>query len=518
MTLYLGSLRAHQQELNSLNVYPVPDGDTGTNMLLTQEAVDSALASTAPDAELPTLAEVIAHASLMGARGNSGVILSQVLQGMCRRLPPGRPADGLELAAALESAANDAYAAVARPVEGTILSVLRDAASAAARAASDGRPVEQVGRAALEASRVSLAATKDALPELQRAGVVDAGGKGIVLLLDALHAALRRESVSEPIGELGPVGGADRSRTVWGDGFTQEVQYLLEASEESIPDLRQALSKLGDSVVVVGGGGLFGVHVHTDRPDEAVAAGRAVGVLQRISVLRLADRRGDCLGVQARAMRVAEPAPCAMVVVAEGRGLAATFESLGALVVAGERRPGRTPTELILAIDLVAANTVVVIVGFDDEARIAERAVAESAKEVEVVGVRAAPSGLAAAASFNPARSLDENAKAMREAEAACRCGEVRAASGGEERSGGWLGLAEGREIVLGADLEETAVCIARCLADARSELLTVVIGDGAESEESTRLVRALREAFVDLEVQVVDGGQPQPLYLIGVE
>jgi DAK2 domain fusion protein YloV len=517
MTLYLGSLRAHQQELDSLNVYPVPDGDTGTNMLLTQEAVDAALASAAPDAELPTLAEVIAHASLMGARGNSGVILSQVLRGMCRRLPPGRPADGLELAAALESAAKDAYAAVARPVEGTILSVLRDAASAAARAASDGRPVEQVGRAALEASRVSLATTKDALPELQRAGVVDAGAKGIVLLLDALHAALRGESVSEPIGELGPVG-ADRSRTDWGDGFTQEVQYLLEASEESIPELRQALSKLGDSVVVVGGGGLFGVHVHTDRPDEAVAAGRAAGVLRRISVLRLADRRGDCLGVQARAMRVAEPAPCAMVVVAEGQGLGATFESLGALVVAGERRAGRMPTELIVAIDLVAADAVVVIVGFDDEARIAERAAVESAKEVEVVGVRAAPSGLAAAASFNPTRSLDENAKAMRAAAVACRCGEIRAASGGEEHSGGWLGLAEGREIVLGAALEETAVCIARCLADARSELLTVVTGDGAESEESTRVVRALREAFVDLEVQVVDGGQPQPLYLIGVE
>jgi dihydroxyacetone kinase-like predicted kinase len=125
---------------------------------------------------------------------------------------------------------------------------------------------------------------------------------------------------------------------------------------------------------------------------------------------------------------------------------------------------------------------------------------------------------LAAAASFNPTRSLDENAKAMRAAAVACRCGEIRAASGGEEHSGGWLGLAEGREIVLGAALEETAVCIARCLADARSELLTVVTGDGAESEESTRVVRALREAFVDLEVQVVDGGQPQPLYLIGVE
>jgi fatty acid kinase len=288
MWLFGDSLRQHRDEINSLNVFPVPDGDTGTNMLLTQEAVERALAGLEDSARLDALGRAISRASLLGARGNSGVILSQVLRGLCERLPADGRVTPAELAAALEHASHEADRAVARPADGTVLSVLRDAARSAAEAAPRAADCAALMAAVLDEARESLARTKDVLPELREAGVVDAGGKGLVLLFDALHASLTGRQPSEPVGPSGPVGARAPDRSVSSPPeFAHEVQFLLEAEDDRVAPLRHRLGSLGDSLVVVGGGGLYNVHVHTNAPDEAVQAAREAGRPRDVSVVRL---------------------------------------------------------------------------------------------------------------------------------------------------------------------------------------------------------------------------------------
>src|SRR5438105_12285246 len=352
MALFEEGLRRHRDEINSLNVFPVPDGDTGTNMLLTQQAVVVELASM--DGRPTGLAEVgeaISRASLLGARGNSGVILSQVLRGLCERLPDGGPVEPNDVAAALRHASQEADHAVARPQDGTVLSVLRDAAGAAGAAADAGADVPGVFDAALREARHSLDRTRDGLPELSAAGVVDAGAKGLVLLLDALGAAVQDRDLSEPAEPPGPVGaGGDGSVPPSGSHHEFEVQYLLEAEPAALGALRVDLAEVGGSIVVVGGGGLYQVHVHTDAAEDAVAAGRRAGVVRDVSTASLRDQVVACIGGQARGVQVAEQA-CGLVAVASGDGLAEAFRSLGAVVVRGG--PGENPSvgDLVAAVE-----------------------------------------------------------------------------------------------------------------------------------------------------------------------
>jgi DAK2 domain fusion protein YloV len=524
MALFYESLRAHRDELDSLNVYPVPDGDTGTNMLLTQEAVEASLSSIPEMEPFAVIGPAISRASLMGARGNSGVILSQVLRGFCEVLPPDRPAGVSEVAAALEHASREAYRAVARPVEGTILSVLRDGARAATGAAAGEAGVAataEVLTAALGGARDSLAGTQEVLPELRQAGVIDAGGKGIVLFLDALRAAVTGEHLSEPSGPMGPVGrggveaASDRE-------LAFEVQYLLEAPHAAVGALRPVLEELGDSLVIVGGGGVFNVHVHTDQPDRALAAGHEVGRLRETSVVHLGEQVARCMSGQARAVRVAEHT-CGLVAVAEGVGVAATLRSLGALVVA--RRPGAdlSVSEIQTAIDSRAEEVVIVLPNGGSVTTAAEEAASRSAKEVRVILIDAPACGLSAAAAFNPFTSLEENAKAMDEAAGACRSGEVARAdhdavtTAGAVKEGEWIGFVEGEPVRVGPRADEIAVEVVRRLAGPQAEALTLIVG--AEAGEDRMTVEdALRDAFPALDLQVVEGGHPPHALQIGVE
>ena len=521
--------------MNSLNVYPVPDGDTGTNLLLTQESVVSAIAGSGDGAGLEELGSIIARASLLAARGNSGVILSQILRGLCEAAPASGSMGPGEFARALGRATEQAYRAVARPAEGTVLSVMRDASRAATEAAQDGRSCAEVAGSALEEARAALARTKDELAELREAGVVDAGGKGIVLLLDALRAAITGEEASEPVGEMGPVGAPDdvapgagasprRDEAVAGGlRFAYEVQYLLEADDPSVAGVRRELALLGDSLVVVGGGGLFNVHVHTNEPDGAVEAGDRAGRTREVRVSSLRERVAACLAGTARGVRLGEQT-CAVVLVAEGDGLVRTFASLGADVVPGG--PGHNPSvaDILAAIEAAPADAVLVLPNHPNVQAAAERAAGQSAKDVRVVPARSIPAGLAAATVFNPVGSLDDNAEEMAAAAAACRSGEVARAERGAStpagpvRAGEWLGLAEGHVVTAGTSPAECATAVAGELATPTSEVLTLVVGDGVERPEGAAVAEALSLAFAALRVEVIDGGQPRYPFLIGVE
>ena len=276
MTAYLDSLGQCRAELDAINVYPVADSDTGTNLLHTQEAVERALVSLAPGADRDAVVDAIANASLRGARGNSGVVLSQMLRGI-------GAGDGSDVAAALDAGAAAVAHAFAKPVEGTAVTVTRDAAAAArGRAASGADPVGVID-AALAAAEASLARTTELLPELRRAGVVDAGAKGIVLLLRALAASLAGRPMPDEPGLRGLLADVD-SRT---GGHRYEVQYLIEAADGTAAELRQAIDALGDSVAVVEHSGLVRVHAHTDRPEAVIAAGARWATPREVSVAPL---------------------------------------------------------------------------------------------------------------------------------------------------------------------------------------------------------------------------------------
>jgi DAK2 domain fusion protein YloV len=566
MGLYREVLEVHRREIDSLNVYPVADGDTGTNLLLTQQSVVEALAALDPGEEdLAILRPVICRAALMGARGNSGVILAQILRGILDRLPSGAfgtsgasggsgvsgpsvgPGTAADVVAGLWHATEEAYRAVARPVEGTALSVMRDAAAAAEEASRGSGDVLQVLDAALAGARESLARTTELLPQLRRAGVVDAGGKGLVLLFDALRAALCGELPSEPVGPLGPLGRPESE----GPGATPampgqeraslgfEVQYLLEAGDEEVPGLRSVLAGLGTSLVVVGGGGVVKVHVHTGQPGAAVEAALEAGRPRQISISSL-DGQVGCLvrtAVEEAAGVLAATHASALVAVAEGEGLVRTFRSLGASVVVGG--PGNNPAvaDLVRAIRAAPSSSVLVLPNHRNVVPAAERAAGEVSKDVTVVPARSIPAGIAAAAVFNPNATSEENAEALRAAAAGCGSGEVVQAERdadtptGAVRRGAWLGMAEGRAVSVGLAGSPSeaasawavgpgapAVEVVRHLAREDSGVVTLVVGDGAGAEERSQVEAAIRETFPGLDVEIVDGGQPRFPFLIGVE
>jgi fatty acid kinase len=531
MHTYARALRTHRDELNSLNVYPVPDGDTGTNLLLTQEAVVAALEALSPHPGFAETRQAISEASLRGARGNSGVILSQVLRGICEQLPDDGEAGAGELARAVRHASDEAYRAVAKPAEGTVLTVLRRAAEAAEAAEAPLAPGAAEGciavaEAALQAARSSLAGTVDTLPELQRAGVVDAGGKGIVLLLDALWAAVAGETLSEPVGPLGPVGRPS-AQTPAELAFAFEVQYLLELTpdeaEAALSTLRQQLGALGDSLVIVGGGGLYNVHVHTNEPGPAIEAGIGAGSARDLSVAYLPEQAEACTAGLARAVQVAEQVS-ALVAVVDGEGLARTFASLGAVVVRGG--PGDNPSvgELLSAIAAAPADGVLVLPNHVNVVPAAELAAAGAAGTVRVVAATTIPSGLAAAAEFNPLVEMEENAKAMSVAAERCRSGEIAVAERevttpvGPVRSGQWVAMTDGTVVATGDSPAEVAWSLARILASGDAELATLIVGAQVEQDQVRPVDAAVQDALPGCRVDVVDGGGRRHPFLLGVE
>jgi DAK2 domain fusion protein YloV len=437
---------------------------------------------------------------------------------LCR----GSAAGARDLVEALESAEALAKGAVARPVEGTALTVLSEAAGAARRGLAAGGGVASVARAAFEAAREASERTRDMLPELRSAGVVDAGGRGMVLLFDALSAALGDGTLTETVGTLGPVG---RVPAPQGPSIDQryEVMYLWAGENAALSDLRMSLEALGDSVVIVGGGGMYKVHVHTNQPDAAVVAGEDAARDVRVVDLRreVAER---CMAGEARAVQPSEPQATALVGVAEGDGVAAIFRSLGAIVVLGG--PDHTPAggELMRAIGEGRADSVLILPNHPTVLDAAERAAQDSGEGARVIPTRSIVEGLTAAAAFNPVASPDENEREMLAAAAGCVSIEVVRASrdsetpAGRVRAGDWLGLVEGDVVALGADPAGVAAKLVSDRSTPDHEILTLLLGADPSEEEAGAVAAALREAAPELDLQVHRGGQPGHPYLIGLE
>jgi hypothetical protein len=456
ITAYRDVLRTHQAFINRLNVFPVPDGDTGTNMALTMESVVAELSATGAS-DMASVAQAISYGSLMGARGNSGVILAQILRGLAETVRHADGLDGPALAGGLVRAADGAYSAVQNPVEGTILTVARGAADAAA-GLGHGAGLVEVLEAAQCGARDALARTPDLLAVLKTAGVVDSGGTGLVLLLDAFLAVTTGRPLPQPPEISAAANLADPTMELTGhaggevgsDGLRYEVMYLLEAPDDLIPAFRQVWAGIGDSIVVVGGDGLWNCHIHTDDIGASIEAALEAGRPRQIRVTDLFEEVEEerwvrnAAGTEAEGEPPEEHVACSVVAVCTGEGIRRIFRSLGVHhVVSGGQSMNPSTADLLDAIEATRSDEVVILPNNKNIVPVAEQAALQASKPVRVIPTRGIQEGFAALLEYDPEGGADSNV-ALMSASAARVVAGARATPAPSPKGTTWACLAPG--------------------------------------------------------------------------
>ena len=527
-------LRSHQEVVNRLNVYPVPDGDTGTNMALTIESVVSEIDALEGDETMAGVCKAISHGSLMGARGNSGVILSQMLRGLAETFTPLDAVDAASLAAALAHADVLARRAVVRPVEGTILSVAKAAGEGANSALDSQGGLGDVAHGARSAALDALAYTPEQLPALKRAGVVDSGGTGFVLLLDALcyHCAGDALPTPPPVESI-TVDISQIAHTEEHDSVSDlryEVMYLLEAPDETISAFKQVWAGIGDSIVVVGGDGIYNCHIHTDDIGAAIEAAIEVGRPKEIRVTDLMEQVVEERWVREGAAEETDeplgpPPTTAVVAVVSGDGVGRIFGSLGvAKLVKGGQSMNPSTAELVEAVLSTGSSGVVILPNNKNIIPVARQVNDLVDIDVSVVATQSIVEGFAALLSYDPDADAQSNATAMTDMASSVIAAEVTRAvrdtdsDAGPVVVGDWIGLCQ-EGIVAVAD--SLSVCVAKLLNSLITqdhELVTIIEGEGSSAAETRRISEWLSEERPGVSVEVHHGGQPLYPYLFGIE
>ena len=512
----LDSLELSRERIDDLNVYPVPDGDTGTNLTLTVRGVVEALDSSTA-AGRPTIAHEATRAALMSARGNSGVILSQIVRGAADVLGAAEDVDGRVLARAFRAASDEAYGAVRKPVEGTMLTVIRALADAAERAAHLP-PRELLGQL-VERGEEALARTPEQLDVLREAGVVDAGGAGLVELVRGLAAAAAGETVTSP----------EPARPLALEAVHQELSryrycttFVLEGDALDAEALEDELERLGDSLLVVGDRTALKVHVHTDDPGAALSLGTGAGAIAGVEIADM-HRQTEQREERLLAALPGGGARTGVVAVVAGEGNRRLFEDLGAeRIVEGGQTMNPSTADLLAAVESVAAGEVVLLPNNSNVVMAAEQAARVAARPVHVVPTESIPAGLAALVAFNGERGAEENATAMQEALAGVATGEVTVASrdassdGVAVRQGEYLGLLDGTAVASGPSFDDVARELLGLLLAEPRDVLTLLHGEGAPSLNG--LVDELASEHPELELDVHEGGQPHYPLLLSAE
>ena len=523
-------LGSHRDFINRLNVYPVPDGDTGTNMVLTVGSVLAEIQQA--DTTMAAVCDAIAHGSLMGARGNSGVILSQILRGLSASFRDVGEIGPELLAEALSSASVAADQAVMKPVEGTILTVAREIARGARSVKGD---LVEVLDAALAAGETALAKTPEQLAVLAEAGVVDAGGCGLLLFINAALAVADGRPMPEPPTADGlaaaPISSIDRPgphETLSGTRY--EVMFLLTAPDETLRDFKEVWAGLGDSIVVVGGEGLWNCHIHTNDIGSAIEAAIEIGRPSKIRVTDLAEEVAEERWVREAAF-VSPPAPertvvsCAVVAISPSAGIGRIFRSLGVQeLVGGGQTMNPSTAEVLAAVEAAPGAEVIILPNNSNIIAVANRVEAETDKLVRVVSTRSVPEGFACLLAYDPEASAEDNSAAMTAAASEVVVGEVTRAvratqsPAGDVAEGDWIGL--GREGILAVadSAPEVAVQLLDGLVNSSHEIVTIIEGDGAGHGDTRVITEWLTRSRPGVEVEIHHGGQDHYLYLFGIE
>jgi DAK2 domain fusion protein YloV len=514
----LAALERSRRRIDDLNVYPVPDGDTGTNLTLTGRAiVDDVEGSHASDRA--AIAHNVTRAALLGARGNSGVILSQIVRGAAETLAAAGAIDAAAVTRAFRSASDAAYRAVHEPVEGTMLSVIRELAEEAESSGGGGDDVGELLTRLVRRGEEAVARTPEQLDVLREAGVVDAGGAGLLEIVRGITAAVTGEELPE-----GPVETEELSQ----HAIHQELSrfrycttFVIEGEQLDADEIEAELARLGDSLLVVGDPSALKVHVHTDEPGRALAIGTATGVIDRVEI---ANMHEQTLEREERLVEaIPEHATAAVVAVVAGEGNRRLFESLGATrIVEGGQTMNPSTADLVAAIEAAPADGVIILPNNSNVILAAEQAAEHSAKPVQVVATDSLPAGLAAMVAFSPERDAADNAAEMREVLAGVATGEVTVASRDVElngisiREGAYLGLADGDPVAGGSEFDEVAMAVVdRLLAEPRGVLTLLT---GKDEPDLTPLLERVGAEHPEVELDVQQGGQPHYPLLLGAE
>ncbi len=515
-------LEANREALNAINVYPVPDGDTGTNMLLTLRAANAALPESGAAG---AISKALADAALLGARGNSGVILSQMLRGFADGLEGVEALGPAELRTALSTASAVAYGAVPEPVEGTMLTVMREAAAVAADAAA-ALALDELLAVAVEEAEASVERTPELLPRLQEAGVVDAGGQGVAVVLAGLLYGVRGEALPEP--PPAPTGAVDLGGVAH-EGHGYCVEYIVQGQGLERAVLATELSEAeGESVLVVGDPSALRVHVHMEDPGVALSRGAAHGGLQSVKVDNMQAQHESWAAGHEDAEDDAAPAPpVGLVAVVQGPGLTAHFRDLGVTrIVSGGATNNPSAGELLEAARRAGRDRVFILPNDSNVLLAAEQAAQQEPDLISVVPARTVAAGLAAALSFVPGESPEALAQALTNAAASARCVEVTravrdaTADGVSVTAGDAIAILDGRLVARAEDIDAALLAgVSQALeSDDMLELATVYLGVDAPARSADRVRELLEDAHEDLEVEVYTGGQPHYPYLVSLE
>ncbi|MEA3309137.1 MAG: DAK2 domain-containing protein [Chloroflexota bacterium] len=542
----LARLRQHKEAINALNVFPVPDGDTGTNMMLTMTSAWGEIENL-PQQEIGVIAEKVAYGALMGARGNSGVILSQIWRGLARGLVDKTSVNVPGLAAAFRAASDTAYKGVVKPVEGTILTVIRETATEMELVARDAIDMREFFERLVHAAQASESRTPSLLAVLREAGVVDAGGQGLVVIFEGMwHSVMGTEMAEDErlsqVVDLSTAGQLDvdhgHEHIHFDSAYPYDVQFIIRGQDMDVTSIRAGIEALGDCPLVVGDSQTIKVHVHVPDPGIPISYGIEQGSLRDVVVENMQAQYQEFIAGRTAppvvgpvkvitappAVNLA-PQDIGVVAVAAGEGMVQIFQSLGAAaVVQGGQTMNPSTADIIAALDQLPTDKSIVLPNNKNIFMAAEQAAKMSEKEVAVVPTRSMVQGVGALLFINPQATLAENATAMGEAAQEIVAGEVTQAvrsatiDGVEVQEGDAIGLLDGKMIAAGKSFEEV-VSRLLVLADIESrELITLYFGDQVTAASAESLTTALRSEYPELEFEVISGGQPHYPYLLSIE
>ena len=524
------NIEINKQALNDLNVFPVPDGDTGTNMSMTINAAAADLRKT-EDPSLDKAAKVAASAMLRGARGNSGVILSLLFRGMSKKLKGESVCDGVLWAAALQEGVDAAYKAVMKPAEGTILTVARLAAAKASEAARENNHIEFVHEAAIAEAKVALANTVNQNPVLKKAGVVDAGGKGWLVALEAMLSSMQGEDVVVPEGmNTGDVKESANFEDFDTEDitFTYCTEFIIDRENDKDPEeFREFLSTLGDSLVLVDDEELIKVHVHTNDPGKALSRAIEYGsfVTVKIENMRL-QHTEKVMSEQEMAPKIAEPEkPIGVVSVCAGAGLSDVFMNLGVdQIISGGQTMNPSTQDILEAVNKVPAETVFVLPNNKNIIMAAEQVDALTPKNVIVIPSKTVPQGVTAMLGFNPEGSIEENTEALTEALGTVDTMQITYAArnsdfdGYDIHEGDYLALYGSALFGTSQDIKVLLKSLAEKVRDDGKEYITIYYGEDVKEKHAQKAADLFADICPNADVNLLSGGQPVYYYLISAE
>ena len=536
-------LSTNAKAVDALNVFPVPDGDTGTNMNLSMTSGAKEVKNNT-QAHIGKVGQALSKGLLMGARGNSGVILSQLFRGFSKAIEQKETITAQDFSHALEAGVETAYKAVMKPVEGTILTVAKDAAKKAAETAKTESDLIKVMEAVVKEAKASLNRTPDLLPVLKEVGVVDSGGQGLVYVYEGFLAELKGENLSEtPIEpSMNELVELEHHKSVQGHISTEEIEFgyctefMVRFEEDKVKknpfneeQFRLDLSRHGDSLLVIADDEIVKVHVHAEHPGEVLSYAQTFGSLINIKIENMREQHSNIIGNQTAAP--AKPAAkkenidFGIVTVAMGTGIADLFRSIGAhSVIEGGQTMNPSTEDIVKAIKEVNAKQVIILPNNKNIVLAAEQAAAVVEIPVEVVKTKTVPQGLSALLAFNPTVSLEENKRNMEEATEHVKTGQVTHSvrdtviDGLELKTGDFMGIADGSIKVKSAEKQDAAIQLLKEMLDEDSEILTILVGEDATEQEVDDIIQFVEENFADVEIEVHQGNQPLYPFIFSIE